>query len=507
MIPQALIPLIGVLVVVFIAFYGFKSGGYLVHIGLMATPFLIYLVNNPSAWLVAILALIDSKLIFPGIPQGLNVVHVMMAGFVALIVARNIINKPESHPHDAADRFLIAFMVVLAVTAATRGLGIRALGGESWGGMGYIKLWLAGSFVLASRYVTLSNRQLRVSIILMVLLGLLPVFAQFLFMVSRGAVYQQYMFIEAYVGGLLDSLNAAESGRGVVRYHMLSGLSSTALMMGIVLIPGVTAMQRLGIGATVLGAFVMAGLSGFRGAILLLVGTVVLVLLIQSKSNKLPRLAGFFFLLFACLVITYPFIEHLPSSIQRTLSWLPGANVPLDIKIEAMNSVTTRTRVWEMAWAEVPRYLWIGKGFTLNPLDLLSVTVRQDWVLSAFLGHNYHSGPLTLLLDTGIFGFITGSGFMIASCISAYRRLRYVDSDPFLRRFYIFLLAQYIYSVPAYFFIFGDVRESFVTMFIRYAFMGVIVNSSIALKAAAQPKPARSSAVPAFQQRRAIVFR
>ena len=507
MIPQALIPLIGVLVVVFVAFYGFKSGGYLVHIGLMATPLLIYLVNNPGSWLVVILGLVDSKLIFPGIPQGLNVVHVMIAGFVAFIVARNIINKPQPFPHDTADRVLIAFMLVIAATAAVRGLGIRALGGEAWGGMGYIKLWLAGSFVLASRYVTLTNRQLRTAIFLMVFLGLLPVFAQFLFMVSHGSIYQQYMFVEAYVGGLLDSLNAAESGRGVVRYHMLSGLSSTTLMLGIVLIPGVTAFQRFGIALTVLGSLVLAGLSGFRGAFLLVIGTVVMIMLIQSKNNRLPRLAGFLFLITAGLVLSYPFLEHMPSSIQRTLSWLPGAKVPIDIKIEAMNSVTTRTRVWEMAWAEVPHYLWIGKGFTINPADLQSVTVRQDWVLSAFLGHNYHSGPLTLLLDTGVFGFITGAGFMITSCLSAYRRLRHVEKDPFLKRCYVFLLAQYIYAVPAYFLIFGDVRESFVTMFIRYALMGVIINSSVAQDARTKASKAPVAPAPVFQQRRAMILR
>jgi hypothetical protein len=477
MLPQAIIPIIGVIVVVLIAFMGFRSQGYFIHLALISTPIAIYLLSNPSAWLVAVLGVSQSKLIFPGLPQGLQVVHALMFGFVAVVIARNIILKPASPGRRMSNLFLLGFLAVIIATAVVRGSGLRFLGSSLWGGMGYIKVVLAGAFVLTSRYIPLTDKQLRLTILLMLSLSLLPVASQFLYVLSRGSIYQQYYFVEAYVGGLMESLNAIETGRGAVRFHMLATLSSNLLLCGLALIPWKSFYKVL-IGLLLFIVLLMAGLSGFRGSFLLAVGTLFILVVITAEDKKYVRLVSLMAIVFMSLAIVYPFTNLLPGSIQRTLSWLPGADIPIEIKIEAMNSVVHRTRVWQMAWNEVPQYLWIGKGFTINPADILAITVRQDWALNAFLSHNYHSGPLSMLLDTGLFGFIFGTGFMLTSCYEAYRQMSRLPDDAFLKRFYMVFLAQYIYSVPAFFLIFGDVKESFVSMFINFSILNVLARTS-----------------------------
>ena len=64
-----------VALVVLIAFYGITSGNYLIQLGLVITPILIFLVNRPDLWLCVIIAIYQSQLILPFMPQGLQAYH------------------------------------------------------------------------------------------------------------------------------------------------------------------------------------------------------------------------------------------------------------------------------------------------------------------------------------------------------------------------------------------------------------------------------------------------
>ncbi len=477
MLPQSIIALIGVLVVVGIAAYGFTTQGYFVHLTLLAAPIFIFLINSPANWFVLIVGLTQSKLVFPGLPQGLHVVHVFIAGFSALMLARVIILKPGGARFKPYEYFLIAFTLVIIVTAAVRGLGIRGLGGASWGGMAYIKLFITAAFLLAARQVTLKPKQIRWAIILMLLFSTLPLIAQLIFTFSDGSIYHQYAFVEAYVGGLISSLEASQSG-GMVRYQMAGSVAGSIVLFALILIPARGLNKGL-LAFFMLIAFVLIGFTGFRGQVLWLIGTLVLYTYFNSNLKfRRSRMVMIGMGTMAALLLCYPLIPYMPGAMQRALSWLPMAPIPWDIKYEASQSSSVRTVVWEMAWDEVPNYLLIGKGFTVNPGDLMAISVRTDWALNAFLSHNYHSGPLSLVLDTGLFGFIFGTAFMITAAFEMYRRQREIAGPPLMQRAYNYFLVQVLYSVPAYYLIFGDVRESFPIMFINLAVMIVIYNSS-----------------------------
>lgn len=497
MIPGKLIALALVVVAFIVALYGFTTHGSLVHIGLVATPFLILMLNNPGLWFVMVLGLDRSGLIFPGLPQGLQVVHVMMAGFVGLMLARSIIVKPSREKWAVSDYFLFAFVGVLLVTIAARGIGIRALGSNLWGGMSYVKLLIAAGFLITARQVTLTPRQLKQAVLLMLALSFLPALAQLLFVLSGGAIYQQYRFVEAIVPALLTTLSAYESGAGTVRFQLLGGVATSLFVMGLILIEFRGAKRVLLL--LLLGAAgIMAALSGFRGTIVGLGASLVFYVLLVSPGRRKVRIIQFVLLGILGVGMLFPFVRYLPDSIQRAVSFIPFFDIAPDVMLDADGSRLWRVEIWKLAWAEVPRYLWIGKGFTFAPATTMSISVRMNSVLNAFLSHNYHSGPLTLLLDMGVFGFIAGAGFLITSAHELLRKTKVAIDNPFLYRCYMVLLARYLYSVLAYFFIFGDARESFVTAFMAVAFLQAIHRTAV--REAGDPKAenrmARSRATP-----------
>lgn len=486
MIPQFVVSTLAVLVVVLIAAYGFASGAYAIHLALIAVPVLIYLINHPAVWMIWIYAFSQSGLIFPGLPQGLQVVHALMAGMVGLQAGRLAIEKIGlGRRRGATDFFLIAFMGVLIVTAAVRGLGLRALGAETWGGMSYIRLWIVGSFFLLTKALKLSERQLVRAIYFMLAMSLLPAIGQIVFLLSGGKIYQQYLFLEAYVGGLVSSLQALETG-GPVRLHMLGQVSFTMFMIGAILIERRSIISRALYLGVALICVTFSALSGFRGRILYMLFMLAVLELLRDGEIRFRRLWPVVVFLALLTPSIYLLSPILPGSVQRAFSWLPGIEIPWHIRLEATMSTMNRQIVWEMAWNDVPRYLWIGKGFAINPIELQSPSVIADWVLFSYLSHNFHNGPLSLLVCTGIPGFVFGTLFLVSSCIYFARFLPDVKEFPLIRRAYVFLLANHIYSVISFYIVFGDVRESLPPILINLSLMQSILNSVEVEKVAAQ---------------------
>lgn len=214
--------------------------------------------------------------------------------------------------------------------------------------------------------------------------------------------------------------------------------------------------------------------------------SLVFYVLLVSPGKRKARIIQFALLGIMAVAILIPFVRHLPDSIQRAVSFVPFLDIAPDVMLDADGSRLWRVEVWKLAWAEVPRYLWIGKGFTFDPATAMAISVRMNSVLSAFLSHNYHSGPLTLLLDMGLFGFIAGAGFLITSAYELLQKAKSTIDNPFLYRCYMVLLARYLFFVLAFFFIFGDARESFVAAFTAVAFLQAIHRTAV--REAGDPK-------------------
>ena len=462
--PMLLITWGFVALVVFIAIYGITSSNYLIQLGLVITPLLIFLINRPDLWLCLVIAIYQSQLIIPFLPQGLQAYHVFAFGFVVVMIAGRIITKASCKTWTPSRGFVYLFLVVLLLTASVRGFGLRVFGSESWGGMAYIQLFITAGLLLVSDSVTLTTRQWRYTIVAMLFMSALPGLAQMVFQFSGGRIYYQYNFIGAAVPTLLGTLQESQREGGVVRYSMLGMFAQNLFAMGIVLFP-FRRGYRVAVVFLVAMSIVMSMFSGFRSSLLSTVGVLVFYILLQSKRP----IRGLVIMGAVCLLllmILMPFARHLPMAMQRTLSFLPFVDVSMEARMDGFGSTLWRIEIWKQAWKQIPDYLLIGKGLAISPADISAMTeMRLDSVTRALMSHIYHNGPLGLLLDLGVIGLIVGSAFLIISSLEFWQRLSMPFEDALLRRAYCFYTAYYLYHAVNFFLIFGDVRESFTMMF------------------------------------------
>lgn len=469
MIPQFLIPIIGVIAVVLIAFYGFTSRGFLVHFLLLAAPIGIYFVNNPTGLLILTYALFHSGLTMPGLPQGLQVVNVLMVLFVGITVARNIIAKPSGFPTPSTHRVLYFLLILLGIIIYFRGLGLRAAGSGLIGGASYIKLIVAAFFLFCAKYYTLTPRQWRRLFILMFIGSLMPTLSQTIFMMSGGTIYQQFYFVKPYVYGLIENM-AGEEGAGTYRFHGLAGVSSQLLVTALIFYPfrgnkGIQLVALIGL------CMVMGLMSGFRSMVIEVIGVTLLYILFTApRAMRMQYICFFVAMVVVLLGLSIPFMPHMPYPVQRALSWLPFADISYLAQADATGSAQWRLQVWEYSLKHLPDYLWIGRGFTFHMSEIMSLGVRMDMILEAYVTHNYHSGIISLLLDLGLPGFILGMLFLFYCTLYSLKPLK-VDAEPMLRRAHVVFRVKTLFNVFTYIFIHGDVRSTFITIFVQLAIL------------------------------------
>jgi hypothetical protein len=184
---------------------------------------------------------------------------------------------------------------------------------------------------------------------------------------------------------------------------------------------------------------------------------------------------------------TVSFIDRMPLSVQRALSFLPIKIDPL-IKQAAQDSTEWRLEIWKSVWPEVPRYLFKGKGYALNRQELFLVEessvhgYASSHAAAAFVG-NYHNGPLSVVIPFGLYGVAAFVWFLGVAMRVLYRNHRY--GDPALRQINAYLLAFFIARVIFFLFFFGAFFSDL------FCFTG-LVGLSVALnrgEARAHPRP------------------
>jgi O-antigen ligase len=179
-------------------------------------------------------------------------------------------------------------------------------------------------------------------------------------------------------------------------------------------------------------------------------------------------------------VILWTNANKLPLVVQRTMSFLPVKVDPI-ARGSAEASTQWRLEIWKQAIPQVPKYLLIGKGYSMDPNELY-LADQSDRQLSdhetILLNGDYHSGPLSVIIPLGVFGAIGFVWFLVAAGRFFYRNHRF--GDPRLQRVNTFLLAFFIMKVVFFFFIFGSLYSDL------YSFTG-LVGLSVSLNGRPEP--------------------
>jgi hypothetical protein len=400
------------------------------------------------------------------------------------------------HAPELTRPLLFLAAVVLGTAELRGGIGIRSLGGASYGGRYYVFVLgaILGYFALTSKSIPILKSRKMANWFLIG--GVTNALGNIAFMLGP-AFYIFYFILPT--GSAAGQASAEANGADAVRIGGF-GVASVAVLSFLFAKYGIRGLFDWSKPWRFIFLFLTvaaAGLSGFRSSM----GFLFLLFVIQFyyeglfRTRLLPIVAGAAILSFIPILF---FSSSMPGSVQRSISFLPVTVNP-EILQEAKATQDWRLEMWEAASREIPKYVLLGKGYTINPDEIFSVNeaARIGLPVSAYetcmVAGDYHSGPLSVLIPFGVLGIIAFIWVLIGGYLVLYRNHRYGDAK--LRRINCALLSYYLAHCFCFFFIFGALSTDFF-LFLGLCGFSVSLNGGVKRRAAA---PKREP-VPVVQQ-------
>ncbi|NMC99394.1 MAG: hypothetical protein GYA62_06720 [Bacteroidales bacterium] len=287
----------------------------------------------------------------------------------------------------------ILFVVVIVFTMIVRGSGLKILGSELWGGSTYIILIFSCILVINSHKLNISAENIRIGIVLLLLGGIIPFINELLIYFGFGRI--------AFVGSVIDDTTVINP---TTRLQTGGPLSLNLLAFSFLLY-NKNQYNRIIISALFLISLIIGGLSGHRLALIGFVMFLIFYFYFKQKTKKI-----FFYSLpvVIILILLLPiYVELLPLPFQRMIAFIPGINVNYLVLNDALGSTEWRLKIWDYIFADINKYLLVGKGLTFSSHEFyLASQSSSDGIFTAFLVGNYHNGPLSFLMVFGIAGII-----------------------------------------------------------------------------------------------------
>jgi O-Antigen ligase len=417
--------------------------------------------------------------IFAGLTFGMGVLH-------RVIGHRGFLRAPE------LTKPILFLAAVVILTAKFRGgLGLKVLGSSSFGGKNYFYLLasMVGYFALTSQPIAITKSARAVK--LYFLSGLSFGLPNIIYILGPAFYFVYFLVSTDYAVG------QAQADYFAVK--RLGGLApcATALLCFVLARWGVRGLfdWRKPWRLLLFVAAVAAGLfSGFRSEM----GILGVLLIIQFTVEGLWKtfyLPGLAFVGILCLIPVLLFAERMPDPIQRALAFLP-VKLDTQVRMETEASTVWRHEMWDEVWPEVPKYLLIGKGYAIDPVDLyLTTEATRMGLYSNYEGFvvagDYHNGPLSVLMPLGLAGAI-GFLWLLASGLKVlYCNWRY--GDPRLKSINNFLLSYFLAQCVIFFFVFGAFNSQ-LSIFLGILGLSVSLNAGVCWKRTPKSVPKVASA-------------
>jgi O-antigen ligase len=392
--------------------------------------------------------------------------------FLAIAFLGRVINREILSDLKMGELLVLIFMLNIAIVIGARGVGLRMLGDENWGGMRYITLLIACGLVIVVRFVPLTAKQWNRTFLWFLALSCLPFVGQLLFVLSSGAVYFHYYFI-AFEGVTADTYSNFMTGENILRF---SGASSAAeaVVFFTVCYVRFTNFRKFIVIILLLMAFGLAGLSGHRIVLIRLAAFLWFYGLFHNRK----RFFQYFMISGALGIVGIGFLyfvaPYLPHNAQRMISFLPGVPISLTAKMSADVTTTWRIGVWHEAIKLIPEYFWLGRGYTFLQgfEEKLMLGARGDFVYFwALETASYHNGILSLLIGLGISGLVVGTWMLCAIPYRNFKRQKNNWNNQTLKQIHNVVFISTFVNVLIYFTIYGDVHVSFPKLFFQFMMM------------------------------------
>ena len=356
---------------------------------------------------------------------------------------------------------LIALAAVVVFTAwQTGGLGMRIFGSGSVGGRHYLMIIAAivGMMAMAAQPIPAGKEKLYISLHL---LGFVTSATGMLLPFVNESFYFIFWLFPIQDPWLVTNVTSDvfSLGPAIERYSGL-GVAGMGICFFLLARFGVRELFRLK-NFWVLACFFAAGAASLSGGFRTIFVLIALACAFSFYFEKLLRTRLFVGLVVCGIVagaFLIPFAKHLPLPLQRAMTVIPG--LPLDpvARFDAEQSSDWRLRMWAVLWPQVPQYLLLGKGYSINlaDLELTQELIKRGLAESSqasILAGDYHNGPLSVLIPFGLPGAITFLWFLIAGLWTLHSNYRYGDER--LSRINIFLLAIYLARTVLFLTIYG----------------------------------------------------
>jgi len=441
--------------------------------------------------LVLSLAMALQVFFLPGKPP----VWMLMTAVSLSITAATLLVRPEYRIRiePSLAWTLVVLAIVVLVTAYFRGgIGLRSLGGSVYGGKKYV--YLLGAilcfFALACWRIPRGHVK---RYALLYTLGSLSLILPNLAYLLGPSFYWMYSFVP--VEYALEQAGAEFSESGMVRYSgvgfaMIGVFYLMTVKWGIEGILDWRRPWRFGVLMLVIG---ISMLGGFRSIIALYLLMFAILFLLERMWRPFQMAyLGTIAVVFAIVVVV--FIDRMPMSVQRSLSFLP-LDISPSVVANAEHSTQWRFDMWGLVWQEVPDYLWLGKGYAISPMDLFlsQESVRRGFMKTyevSLVAGDYHSGPLSVLVIFGIPGCVALVAFWIAGMRVLNRNRRY--SPPDMQLFNNLLFAMFLARIVFFIVVFGDFAADLI-IFTGILGVSVALNGGMRRGPESEPVPVREA--------------
>jgi len=450
-------------VAVILPFMALKTSNPFFYVGFFALLFSAWFISKPSVMLVALYLGYYSKLVLPGLPGRLDLITLFQMVIIGWGVLHFAMTRTSIPVPKIPATFLVLFMINMFLIMVVRGFGMGSLGGYQFGGKAYILLLISGLFYLFAPQINLRERHIRFLFWGSLICSIIPALVEASMYSTGGATWPIARFFKLSQREMMDAM-LLRGDIETVRWTQARYVADVALMIALVA-PGIR--RRKWISWSLVGlAFLLVLITGYRSRVFGL-GVILFWWMVYNSKKRMATVGVFAALGLVGWLVALAIVPYLPFAMQRALSFLPLMSERIsdpEVLIRAQKSIDFRVEIWGYAWKHLSHYLLIGRGLLLDARGW--AWLQPHWYGQPeffYASHSYHSGPLCLLVDFGLVGFITGAGLMIGVASHAWQAVKdYCGRrKDLLSAFYVFLTIRFSYSVIAFFLVYGSVKLNF----------------------------------------------
>jgi hypothetical protein len=351
---------------------------------------------------------------------------------------------------------IIIYCATLVLLMSQRGFGLRIFGSSQQGGRLYLQQLICAILPLLFATVRMDEKLFTRALVLMWLLSITYFISDFAFTFG-GAANFLLRFFE--VPGDALNFETINMRFGIRRFQSFlnAGMGLMFLLLARHKLTDFIGRSIWWLLPSAVGIFALSLLSGHRGYVLLVVGTMIVLMYAQRfftmrTAVLAPLVLG------ALLIVAYGLADRAPLSVQRAISFLPGIRVNPQASADAASTMHLRRVLRHAGIQMIPEHFWVGRGFT-KYLDMRQLPYDAEMVDFHLSQGMFYNGFIGLLVNTGISGTVGMMLVITGGTALSFRVLRLVrrtGSDRFLYRAASVLAGYFLTSAFFFLFLHGD---------------------------------------------------